>query len=198
MERVIHLESADIKYWIEESPHNKIDNFEEKCYECEVKKIGRVQNQRIAMELNLHKNVNSYGVLEVDFKPEIDSNILKVKIAYTKQNRILYKSDLVKYDTYMYCGLPEEYQKALFDKIKKYVEKNRFSGGELTIPFAVNSEVRSSLRFFEIMIEILMKFLEKNTSIAMEESDNYDDIIKDLFLNSAFFRDKSERKEQRK
>ena len=109
----------DIKYWIEECLHNKIDNFEEKCYECGVKKLGRIQNQRIAMELN-------------------------------------------------------------------------------SIPFAVNSEVRSSLRFFEIMIEILMKFLEKNTSIAMAESDNYDDIIKDLFLNSAFFRDKSERKEQRK
>lgn len=40
---------------------------------------------------------------------------------------------------------------------------------------------------------------KKRTAFTLaEESDNYDDIIKDLFLNSAFFREKSERKEQHK
>lgn len=186
MERVIYYKNADIKYWIDENLGKDTDGFAEKSYECEVKKKGYIRKQKIAMELYLHKEVNSYGFLEVDFKPEIDSNTLKVNIAYTKQNQISYHSDLVKSDEYMYCGLPEEYEKSLFDKIQKYVEKNSFSGGELTIPFAAYSEVRTSVLFFEIMIDIIMEFLEKTSLNVLEESDNYDTIIANIFLNSAF------------
>ena len=61
-------------------------------------------------------------------------------------------------------------------------------GGILKIPFAVNSEVKSSPRFFGIMIETLLEIFSGNVmSESKEESENAH-IIEEVFLNSAFFK----------
>ena len=142
----------------------------------------------MTLEINLHKNVNSYGLLGIDYKPKLGSDTLEVKIAYVKQNYVLHTSDLAKYDTFMYCGLPEEYVTYVFNKIQQYVQNNAFMGGELTVPFAVNSEVRSSPRFFEILIEILLVLLKKNISLNEKMIDYCDTVIEEIFLESPFFK----------
>lgn len=188
MEKEIHLESAGIKYWVEPHPLEQNNCFEEKIFQCKIKETCYMVPQKITLEINLYKNVNSYGLLGIDYKPIVGADTLEVKIAYVKQNHILYNSDLVKYDMYMYCGLPEEYVTNVFNKIQQYVQNNTFMGGELIIPFAANSEVRSSPRFFEILIEILMILLAKNISIDEKTNDSYDEIIKEIFLKSPFFK----------
>lgn len=76
----------------------------------------------------------------------------------------------------------------LYEKINQYVANNSFVGGELIIPFAVNSELRSSPRFFEIMIEIIMNFIKFSSSVTAIGTEEYDGMITNLIQKSAFYK----------
>ena len=162
MERVLNLKNADIKYWLGEYPCEKEIPLEEKSYKYKILNLKKLEYQKMGIEIFLHKDVSSYGLLGLEYVPDMNSDVLGVKINYIRENTVPYHSDLFIDDSYTYYGLPEECVEEILRKIQKWIERNEFSGGELRISIAANNEVRSSPKIFGEIAEILLDLIAKN------------------------------------
>lgn len=185
MTRTLQLKNVDIKYWIGEYPQNKSIMSEKYCNKYNVNnKIDLLQPQKLALEVYMHRNANNYGILGVEYIPKQGSETIDVEIVYIKENQVKYASELLQYSDYMYYGLPKECLNTVREKVKLYMDKEDFSGGNLLFRFAVNSEVGSSPSLFGIMAEMLLEFIVKR-NIYLTKIDN-DKVVEQIFLNSAF------------
>lgn len=189
MKRKLHLCRGDIKYWISEFPNKIVYNYKTKKFTCDVIKKAAVYQNSIILELHLHKDVNSYGRLGIQYEPQL-KDTLEVIVHYVDENSISYQSELIKYDKfmYMYHGLPQDCLKFVEKSIKQHLDIYGFSGGKITVSFAANSEVKSSPLFFGIMTSILMKILVANEWENVESELEMDAIIEKYFLESSLFR----------
>lgn len=184
MNRILQLKNAEIRYWIDEYPLIESIVLENECSRYYVNNKLDLQPQKLAMEVYLHRNANNYGILGVEYIPKKDSEIIDVEIAYIKENRVTYTSEMLEYSDFMYYGLPEECVKTVKEKIKLYIDTKDFSGGSLFFKFAVNSEIGSSPNLFGIMAEMLLEFIVKRSTNVQNIDD--DRTVKEIFLNSAF------------
>lgn len=184
MNKVLQLKNVDIKYWIDEFPKSEIIMQENKSNKFEVNNKIYLQPQKLAMEIYLHRNASNYGILGVEYIPKHGSEMINVEIFYVRENCTIYESELLEYSDYIYYGLPKEYVNEIMETIKLYMDAKDFSGGSLIFNFAVNSEVGSSPKFFEIITEMLLEFIVKrNTKFNALDSDS---VVKEIFMNSAF------------
>lgn len=153
----LHLNNADLQFWKDEFP--TIEKIENKIETIEVNKKSNAQKEynchKLALEVYLHKNAGNYALLGLEYVPD-DTESLKININYVVENQTNYESDLTKYNSYKYIGLPEECKDIIVEAIKNIED---IGSGILTIPIAVNCEVGSSPLIFEKVLKLLLEIV---------------------------------------
>ena len=156
----LHLDNADLKYWIEEFPILSDVEIQTDSTRINREDIGKkgYPYKQLALEVYLHKNAGNYALLGMEYMPD-EGNELTLNISYVEENKIHYQSELTKYNGYKYVGLPEECKELIINTIKS---NHSIGGGSLNIPIAVNCEVGSSPIIFGKVTDILLEVLSED------------------------------------
>lgn len=109
MNSKIHLNNADLKYWINEFPI--LEKFKSESENIQIPmRISTTQKcfwNKVALEVYLHKNSCNYALLGIEYEPN-ESGVLRIEIQYIVDNEMHYESALTKFNNYKYLGLPKE------------------------------------------------------------------------------------------
>lgn len=175
MNSELHLNNADMKYWINEFPI--LEKIESETKKIQIPMRKSIQKKyflaKVALEVYLHKNSGNYALLGLEYEPD-ESGILSIEIQYVVDNKIHYESSLTKFNNYKYLGLPEECIDIIFETIKS--NKN-ISSGTFKIPIAANCEVGSSPLVFSKVINFLLEFI-----CNQNENTNFDLLMEKLYI----------------
>jgi len=167
MRSELHLSNADLKYWVDEFPI-----LEE--IKTEIKGVKNLMKEnlhkkyfckQVALEVYLHKNASNYALLGLEYIPDT-SESLDIEVQYINENEVRYESELSKFNSYRYLGLPEEYVDLVIQEIR---DNTNICGGTVKVPIAVNCEVGSSPFIFSNITKILLEILcNTNEDINLE------------------------------
>ena len=175
MNSEIHLNNADLKYWINEFPN--LEKFESKSEKFQIPmKKSTAQKYiwtKVALEIYLHKNSSNYALLGLEYESN-ESGVLSIEIQYIVDNVMHYESALTKFNNYKYLGLPEECTDIILDTIKS--NKN-ISSGTLKIPIAANCEVGSSPLIYSKVTNLLLELI-----CNQKEDTKFDLLIEELYI----------------
>lgn len=175
MNSEIHLNNADLKYWINEFPI--LEKFESESEKIQIPMRKSIPIKcflnKVALEVYLHKNSSNYALLGLEYEPN-ESGVLSTEIQYIVDNEMHYESALTKFNNYKYLGLPEECTDIILETIKS--NKN-ISSGILKIPIASNCEVGSSPLVYSKVINLLLELI-----CNQKEDTNFDLLIKELYI----------------
>lgn len=176
MNKILSFNNWKLQYWVGEFPNlSNVSTYELHEIINEPKNINIVKENKIGIELHrLYREPSSYGLLGIEFKPQKNSNELKIEIQYIKENIKNYNSEISNYDKTIYCGLLEDYVPHLKSKIIEMIyQHNIFFGGSLIVSCAANSEVGSSSVMFSIVAEIIVKIFKKFQEDTIVDFDDY-------------------------
>ena len=175
MNSEIHLNNADLKYWINEFPI--LEKFESEFEKIQIPMRKSILKKcfwtKAALEVYLHKNSSNYALLGLEYEPN-ESGVLSIEIQYIIDNKMHYESDLTKFNNYKYLGLPEECTDMILETIKN--NKN-ISSGTLKIPIATNCEVGSSPLVYSKVTNFLLELI-----CNQNEDTNFDLLIEELYI----------------
>lgn len=174
MNSELHLNNADLKYWINELPI--LEKIESKTKKTQILTRENIRKKcfwtKVALEVYLHKNAGNYALLGLEYEPD-ENGILNIDIQYVVDNEMHYGSDLTKFNNYKYLGLPAECTDIILETIKS---NKSISSGTLKIPIAANCEVGSSPLVFSKVTNLLLELI-----CNQNENANFDLLMKELY-----------------
>jgi hypothetical protein len=180
------MKNAKIKYWINELPLINMP----KCWTVEEQLLtqcdGIFTNTRLALEMFLHKDAGYYGMLGVEYYPELCSDKIKIAFNYTTKNALKYDDTLLQCSGEVFLGLMKEYLPYTRKSVRDYLyNSNKMPSGVLNFNIAAHNEVGSSPKLFGVISEMLIELIVKTNDRSFNEK--MDDLVKNVFCSSRLF-----------
>ncbi len=166
MEKVFEFRNGKVRVTYNEP--GKIQGFEEKYVSASVQRNTRkcTSVYSVGVEAMAHTGGRMcYGKLSVSVRPQKEADKINITIAVTEENTIKFRNSLLLDDSYVYCGLPEEYVELMLDCVANAIEAvETFPQCTLFFEEAANCEAGSSSMYFGGIAELLVRMIEKENA----------------------------------
>ncbi|MCI9560684.1 MAG: hypothetical protein HFG52_16065 [Lachnospiraceae bacterium] len=165
MIKIFDYQNGEIKIMYNESPIIKDYKYDWKKHQVEIITFPISLNYQLGVELKISKGGRiCYGMLGVQVEPNEEINCVKIDIAFTQGNSIRYYDSCLYNDNKVYKGLPEEYVEPVIQKaISEILKKDKYPQYKVIFEYAANCEVGSSPMIYELITEIIINMISKNT-----------------------------------
>lgn len=166
-----YVNNIKLKIWVDELPIQECQNikFIKKKYKADTSTLN---NMQLTIELQIPRNVNSYGMLGVKYQNNLSD--AKVIINVSEYEEKLYRDNISIEPDIVHQGIPEEYVNGIINSVERN-QNDLLKSGTYKFNVGAHGEIGSSEHFFEVLSNILLKLLNINNFNS--------DIIKEILNN---------------